>query len=277
MRILTPWWRPGGWPSDSTTPQSVSLRPLSTTASYREGHIPGAVPWSWNEDFQHPLRNDIPDRDGVEALLGRSGIDRDTTVVLYGDQSNWYASFGYWLLTIYGHERMHVLNGGRKKWLAEGRPLRTELPTIAPTTYRANEPDWRHRAMRDDVLASIGQPNRVLVDVRSREEWEGKLLPSWTLATPEGQRGGRIPGAVHIPWELQQNEEGTFKSADDLQALYAAHGVTPDKDVISYCVIGGRSNQAWFALTRLLGYPRVRLYDGSWLEWGALRDVPIER
>lgn len=245
--------------------------------SYGEGHIPGAVAWSWKDDFQHPVRNDLPDRAGIEALLGRSGIGPDTTVVLYGGQNNWYAGFGYWLLTIYGHQRLHLLDGGRKKWLAEGRPLTTDVPTVAPTRYQATDPDWSHRARRDDVLEAIGQSDRVLVDVRSREEWEGKLMPPWTVPNPEGQRGGRIPGAVHVPWERQLNEDGTFKSTEDLRALYEAQGVTPDKEAISYCVIGGRSNFAWFALSRLLGYPKVRLYDGSWLEWGTLRGVPIER
>lgn len=245
--------------------------------SYAEGHVPGAVAWSWKDDFQHPSRNDLPDRAGIEALLGRAGIARDTTVVLYGGQNNWYAGFGYWLLTLYGHERLHLLNGGRKKWLAEGRPLTTDVPEVTPTQYHAQEPDWRHRAMRDDVLACIGRSDRVLVDVRSREEWDGKLMPPWTVPNPEGQRGGRIPGAVHIPWEQQLNEDGTFKSAERLRALYEAQGVTPEKEAISYCVIGGRSNFAWFALSRLLGYPKARLYDGSWLEWGTLRGVPIER
>ena len=244
---------------------------------YGEGHVPGAVAWSWKDDFQHPVRNDLQDRVGIEALLGRSGIGLDTTVVLYGGQNNWYAGFGYWLLTIYGHQRLHLLDGGRKKWLTENRPLTTDVPTVTPTQYRAADPDWSHRAMRDDVLASIGRPDRVLVDVRSLEEWEGKLMPPWTVPNPEGQRGSRIPGAVHVPWERQLNEDGTFKSAEDLRALYEAQGVTPDKEAISYCVIGGRSNVAWFALSRLLGYPKARLYDGSWLEWGTLRGVPIER
>jgi thiosulfate/3-mercaptopyruvate sulfurtransferase len=246
------------------------------STAYGEGHVPGAVAWSWKDDFQHPVRNDLPDRDGIEALLGRSGIGPDTAIVLYGGQNNWYAGYGYWLLTIYGHRRLHLLDGGRTKWIAEGRRLTTDLPTLTPTRYHAADPDWSHRAMRDDVLASIGRPDRVLVDVRSREEWEGKLMPPWTVPNPEGQRGGRIPGAVHIPWERQLREDGTFKSAEDLRALYEAQGVTPEKEAIAYCVIGGRSNFAWFALSQLLGYPHARLYDGSWLEWGTLRGVPIE-
>jgi thiosulfate/3-mercaptopyruvate sulfurtransferase len=213
----------------------------------------------------------------IAALLGRSGIGPDTTVVLYGGLNNWYAGFGYWLLTIYGHTRLHLLNGGRKKWLDEGRPTTTDLPDVTPTQYQPAEPDWRHRALRDHVLDSIGRPERVLVDVRSRDEWNGKLMSPWTVPNPEGQRGGRIPGAMHVPWEQLLNEDGTFRSADDLRALYEGSGITPDKEAISYYVIGGRSNFAWFALSRLLGYPKVRLYDGSWLEWGTLRGAPIER
>jgi thiosulfate/3-mercaptopyruvate sulfurtransferase len=246
-------------------------------ASYDDGHIRGAISWTWAEDFQHPLRNDLPDREGIELLMRRSGVGRDTTVLLYGDLSNWYASMAYWLLTCFGHPRMLLLDGGKKKWMAEGRALTTDVPTVASSDYVAAAPDFRHRAMRDYVLASIGRSDRVLLDVRSRDEYEGKLMPPWTLPNVQGQRGGRIPGAVHVPWESQLREDGTFKSAAELRALYEPLGITPDKEIISYCVIGGRSNQAWFALSQLLGYPNVRLYDGSWLEWGTLRDVPIER
>ena len=173
------------------------------SGSYGEGHIPDAVAWSWKADFQHPVRNDLPDRAGIAVLLGRSGISPDTTVVLYGGQNNWYAGFGYWLLTMCGHRRLHLLDGGRKKWLAEGRLITTDMPTVAPTQYQAAEPDWSHRAMRDHVLDSIGGSDRVLVDVRSRDEWNGKLMPPWTVPNPQGQRGGRIPEASHVPWEQQ--------------------------------------------------------------------------
>jgi thiosulfate/3-mercaptopyruvate sulfurtransferase len=267
-----------GWLAERLDDPTIRIVDVGfDSGTYSEDHLPGAVAWCWKDDFQHPVRNDLPDRSEIAALLGRSGIGPDTTVVLYGGQNNWYAGFGYWLLTIYGHTRLHLLNGGRKKWLAEGRPTTPDVPDVAPTQYQPEEPDWGYRAMRDYVLDSIGHPGRVLVDVRSREEWNGKLMPPWTVPNPEGQRGGRIPGAVHIPWELQLNDDGTFKSADELRALYEAHGVTPDREAISYCVIGGRSNFAWFALSRLLGYPKVRLYDGSWLEWGTLRGAPIER
>lgn len=266
------------WLADRLNDSTVRVVEVGfTSAPFQEGHIPGAVSWSWKEDLQHPVRNDLPDRDGIQALLSRLGISASQTIVLYGGDNNWYAGYAFWLLTIYGHRRLHLLNGGRKKWLAESRPLSQKPPSIETTCYRASEPDWRHRAMRDDVLASIGRPDSVLLDVRSLEEWDGKLMPPWTVPNPEGQRGGRIPGAVHLPWERQLNGDGTFKSADDLRALYAERGVTPDKEVISYCVIGGRSNVAWFVLSQLLGYPNARLYDGSWLEWGTLRGAPIER
>ena len=247
------------------------------TEDYDTGHIPGALAWTWNEDFQHPLRKDIPDKDGWEALLSRSGIANDTTVVVYGAPNNWYGTFAFWLLKIYGHPDARIMNGGREKWTAEGRPLTTEVPTIAPTRYQAQEPDRSIRALRDMVQESLGNPSRVLVDVREPEEYAGKLMPSWKLPQERGQRGGHIPGAVNIPWHMALQEDGTFKPVEELQALYTGKGVTPDKEVISYCVIGGRSNQTWFVLTYLLGYPNVRLYDGSWLEWGGLIGVPIEK
>lgn len=193
-----------GWLAERLGDPSIRIVEAGLdNGAYGEGHIPGSVAWSWRDDFQHPTRNDLPDRAGIEALLGRSGIGPDTTVVLYGGQNNWYAGFGYWLLTIYGHERLHLLDGGRRKWLAEGRSTTTDLPIVASTRYRAADPDWSHRAMRDAVLASIGRPDRVLIDVRSREERDGKLMPPWTVPNPQGQRGGRIPEASHVPWEQQ--------------------------------------------------------------------------
>lgn len=246
-------------------------------SAYDSGHIPGAVAWTWNEDFQHPVRKDIPDKEGFEALLSRSGIANDTTVVLYGTPGNWYATFAFWLMKIYGHGDVRVMNGGRKKWVDEGRPMTTGEPGTAPASYTAKEPDWSIRAMRDLVHDSIGRSDRVLVDVRSPEEYGGQLLPVWKLPNEAGQRGGHIPGAINIPWNMAYKEDETFKPVEELQALYEDKGVTPDKEVIPYCVIGGRSNQTWFVLKHLLGYPKVRLYDGSWLEWGGLIGVPVER
>ncbi len=244
---------------------------------YDSGHIPGALAWTWNEDFQHPIRKDIPDKEGWEVLLARSGIANDTTIVAYGAPSNWYATFAFWLLTIYGHRDVRIMNGGREKWMAESRTLTTDLPAVTPTTYQAQEPDWTIRALRDLVQESIGNPSRILVDVREPEEYRGTLRPSWKFPDEGGQRGGHIPGAVNIPPGMALQDDGTFKPVEALQEIYASQGVTADKEAITYCVIGGRSNQTWFVLKYLLGYPQVRLYDGSWLEWGGLIGVPIEK
>ena len=242
--------------------------------AYAEGHIPGAVSWLWRQDLQQPDRHDVPDQAMWEALLSRTGITPDTTIILYG-KDNWYPGFAYWLLTIYGHRDMRVLNGGRKKWLAEGRPTTTDVPAIAPTAYRAQPPDWRVRARPDTVQQAIADPGRVLVDVRTAEEYRGEHFAPGTPAQ-FGARAGHIPGAVHVPWELTMNADGTFNSAEELRALYKARGVTAEKEAIAYCTIGGRSGQSWFVLSQLLGY-QARLYDGSWGEWGNLLGVPIER
>jgi len=243
---------------------------------YDSGHIPGALAWTWNEDFQHPIRKDIPDKEGWEALLARSGIAKDTTVVVYGAPSNWYATYAFWLLTIFRHQDVRIMNGGREKWEAESRALTTDAPVVTPTTYQGRNPDRTIRALRDRVQESIGNPSRVLVDVRGTDEYRGKLMPSWKLPDEGGQRGGHIPGAVNIPWSVALQDDGTFKPVEALQDLYSSQGVTADKEAITYCVIGGRSNQTWFVLKYLLGYPHVRLYDGSWLEWGGLIGAPIE-
>lgn len=209
-----------------------------------------------------------------EALLSRSGITPETTVILYGP-SSWYPSFAYWLLAIYGHRRMRVLDGGREKWLAEGRPTTTDVPAVAPTASRAAEPDWSPRIRAAEVLAGLDKPGRVLVDVRTPEEHRGEQFAPGTPAQ-FGARAGHIPGAVHVPWEANLHADGTFKPADELRALYAAHGVTAEAEAVPYCTIGGRSGQIWFVLSQLLGY-RTRLYDGSWGEWGNLLGAPIAR
>jgi len=246
-------------------------------SNYDSGHIPGAVGWSWSTDFQHPIRKDLPDKEGIEALLARSNIETDTTIIVYGTRRNGYATFALWLLKIYGHEDVRVMNGNREKWIEEGRPLTTEIPTAASSVYHASEPDWSIRALRDQVLDSIGKPEHIFVDVRTPEEYHGELWDSWKYEAESSQRGGHIPGAVNIPWDMALKEDGTFKSVEDLQALYTYNGVTSDKEAISYCIVGGRSNHTWFVLTYLLGYSKVRLYDGSWAEWSTLIGVPIEK
>ncbi len=244
---------------------------------YNSGHIPGAVGWGWSTDFQHPTRKDLPDQRGMEELLSRSGIANNTTIVVYGTRRNGYATFALWLLKIHGHDDMRVMDGNREKWVAEGRPMTTEMPAIMPSVYKAREPDWKSRALRDRVLDSIGKAECILVDVRTPEEYHGQLWDEWKYPTEASQRGGHIPGAVNIPWNMTIQEDGTFKSVEELQTLYTNNGVTLNKEVIPYCIVGGRSNHTWFVLTCLLGYPDVRLYDGSWAEWGTLIGVPIEK
>jgi thiosulfate/3-mercaptopyruvate sulfurtransferase len=195
----------------------------------------------------------------------------------YDHHRNGYATFALWLLKIYGHGDVRFMDGNREKWIAEGRSLTTEIPAAASSVYHASEPDWSIRALRDRVLDSIGKPERILVDVRTPEEYHGQLWDSWKYQAEASQRGGHIPGAVNIPWDMTLKEDGTFKPVEELQALYINNGVTSDKETISYCIVGGRSNHTWFVLTYLLGYPKVRLYDGSWAEWSTLIGVPIEK
>jgi len=244
---------------------------------YEVGHIPGAVKLDWHVDVQNPLSRDFVDRKGLEKLFSRWGISNDTTIVLYGDRNNWYAAYAYWLFTQYGHKSVKILNGGRAKWEAEGRPYTKEVPQYAATTYHAQEADESIRAFRDQVFAGLNNPNRRLIDVRSPQEYSGELLHMVNYPQEGAQRAGHIPGAKNIPWAVTANADGTFKSTEELREIYASKDVTPDKEVISYCRIGERSAHTWFVLTRLLGYPNVRNYDGSWTEWGSLVRSPIER
>jgi thiosulfate/3-mercaptopyruvate sulfurtransferase len=247
------------------------------TTAYDTGHLPGAVGWNWQRDTQDTLRRDIPDKAALEALLSRSGISNDTTIVLYGDNNNWFATYAFWLLTMYGHERLRLMDGGRRKWVEEGRPLTTDVPQITPTRYTTNGINFRLRALRPFVEGSLNNPARALVDVRSAGEYSGELLAPPNLPQEGAQRGGHIPGAINIPWVQAVAEDGTFKSYDELSKLYGSQGITADKEVIAYCRIGERSSHTWFALHYLLGYPNVRNYDGSWTEWGSAIGVPIAR
>ena len=246
-------------------------------AAYEGGHIPGAVGWHWKEQLETPIRRNVADREQVQDLLSRAGIDPDTTVVLYGDSSNWFAAYAFWLLKYHGHNDVRLLNGGRQKWQAEGRPTSTERPTYPRAEYSGNGLDPKIRALRDFILPRVGKPGVALVDVRSPKEYKGELLAPEHLPQEGAQRGGHIPGARNIVWSEAVREDGTFKSADELKALYAGQDVTPDKEVIAYCRIGERAAHTWFVLKYLLGYPHVRNYDGSWTEWGSLIDAPIER
>lgn len=251
----------------------VSVDPTA----FEQGHIPGAVALNWFSDLEEPLRRDIVGKARLEALLGKAGISNETTVILYGDNNNWFAAYAYWLLKHYGHQDARIMNGGRKKWIDEGRPLTKEATTVTPAQYRAKDPDSSIRALRDFVLESVGKPDRALVDVRSPREFTGELLAPENLPQEGAQRGGHIPGAANIPWGMAVREDGTFKSPEELKSLYEGKGITPDKEVIAYCRIGERSSHTWFVLKELLGYPKVRNYDGSWTEWGSLINVPIER
>jgi thiosulfate/3-mercaptopyruvate sulfurtransferase len=266
------------WVAEHLHEPNVRLVEVSVdTLAYSTGHIRGAVGWSWKQDTQDLVRRDIPDPFAFEDLMARAGISNDTTVVLYGDMDNWFATYAFWLMKYYGHKDVRILNGGRKKWLAENREITLDPPQYARTKYQAQKPNTDLRALRIAVLENLALPDTALVDVRSPDEYAGKLLAPANLPQEGSQRGGHIPGAANIPWSKAVNEDGTFKPADDLHALYAGHGITPDKDVIAYCRIGERSSHTWFVLKYLLGYPKVRNYDGSWTEWGSLIGVPIEK
>ena len=244
---------------------------------YDEGHIAGAVQLRWKDDLQDPLERDLVDRRAFERLLGERGIGNDTLVVLYGDRNNWFAAFAYWYLKVYGHSDARILDGGRQKWIDEGRQLTTEAPVPEARIYLAKERDNSIRAFRSQVIESLGARGRALVDVRSSAEYTGELVAPPGYEQEGAQRSGHIPTAVSIPWASAVRDDGTFKPADELRALYAGHGVTGDKEVTAYCRIGERSAHTWFVLAELLGFERVRNYDGSWTEWGNLVDAPIER
>ncbi len=244
---------------------------------YEIGHIPGSVKLDWHVDVQDAVARDFIDQTGFEKLLSTWGISKQTTIVLYGDKNNWYACYAFWLFSMYGHHSLKVMNGGRQKWEAEGRALTRTMPTITATDYHAQPISDTNRAYRDDVLTGLKDPNRRLVDVRSPQEYTGQLLHMVNYPQEGAQRGGHIPTAKNIPWASAANPDGTFKTAEELRQIYYGKDVTPDKDVISYCRIGERSAHTWFALTYLLGYPRVRNYDGSWTEWGNMVRAPIEK
>ncbi|MEN4012897.1 MAG: sulfurtransferase [Bellilinea sp.] len=243
---------------------------------YDTGHIPGAVRIDWFTALQHPLRRDFLTKQEFEALCSLLGIGNDTTVVFYGDKSNWFAVYTFWIFEYYGHKKRKIMNGGRARWLAENRPLSMEVPGYPPTAYRAKEPDASIRAFRDQVIDQL-QQGLPMVDVRSPKEYTGELLHMPGYPQEGAQRGGHIPGAVNVPWAQAVDEDGRFKPPEVLRELYQSRGVTPDKEVIAYCRIGERSSHTWFVLKYLLGYPRVRNYDGSWTEWGNLVGAPIEK
>ena len=243
-------------------------------SAYDKGHIRGAVKIDWKTELQDPVRRDFVDRVGFEQLLSRKGIANDDTVILYGGNNNWFAAYAYWYFKLYGHENVKLLDGGRKKWELDSRELVTEVPSRPETAYQAKDQDLAIRAFRDEVVDAIG--TKGLIDVRSPDEFSGKLLAPAHLPQEQAQRAGHVPTARSIPWSKAANDDGTFKSDEDLRKLYTEAGVDLSKPIIAYCRIGERSSHTWFALRELLGLPDVKNYDGSWTEYGSLVGVPIE-
>ncbi len=246
------------------------------TGAYDKGHVQKAVGWNWQTQLQDGLRRDITDKKEFEELCSKSGIANDSTVVLYGDNNNWFAAWAFWQFKYYGHADVRLMNGGRKKWELESRPLTTDDPKPVAAKYSAKDPDASVRARRDYVFAALDKGNTYMVDVRSPDEFTGKIIAPPGL--PEtAQRPGHIPGAVNIPWSKAVNDDGTFRSLEELQTLYGGKGVTDDRETIAYCRIGERSSHTWFVLKYLMGLSKVRNYDGSWTEWGNLVDAPIAK
>ncbi|KZS63844.1 thiosulfate sulfurtransferase [Mycobacterium kansasii] len=244
------------------------------TSAYDDGHIPGAIKLDWRTDLQDPVKRDFVDAQQFSKLLSDRGISNDDTVILYGGNNNWFAAYAYWYFKLYGHEQVKLLDGGRKKWELDGRPLSTDAVTRPATSYSAAPPDNAIRAFRDEVIAAIGVKN--LVDVRSPDEFSGKILAPAHLPQEQSQRPGHIPGAINVPWSKAANEDGTFKSDEQLAQLYADAGLDGAKETIAYCRIGERSSHTWFVLHELLGHKNVQNYDGSWTEYGSLVGAPIE-
>jgi thiosulfate/3-mercaptopyruvate sulfurtransferase len=266
------------WAAEHLNDPKVRLIEVDVdTTAYDQGHIPGAVGWNWQTQLQDNVRRDLIQKSALEELLGKSGVSNDTTILLYGDNNNWFAAYAFWQLKYYGHKDARLINGGRKKWAAENRPLTSDAAKVTPTTYHASGPDESIRARKEQIFAAIETKNgSKLVDVRSVDEFTGKILAPPGLSET-AQRGGHIPGAANIPWAQAANEDGTFKSQDALKQLYESKGVNGNGEVIAYCRIGERSSHTWFALKYLLGYKDVKNYDGSWTEWGNLVGAPIEK
>ncbi len=266
------------WVAEHGSDANVRLIEVDVdTAAYEQGHIAGAVGWNWQSQLQQSVRRDVVSKAEMEALLGAAGVSSSATIVLYGDNNNWFAAWAFWQIRYYGHPDVKLMNGGRAKWLAENRPMTTDVPRHPATSYTAADPDESIRAYRDQVLAGVGSGSIALVDVRSPQEFSGELLAPPNLPQEGSQRGGHIPGAANIPWGQAANEDGTFKSADELARLYASQGIDGSRETVAYCRIGERSSHTWFVLTQLLGYPNVRNYDGSWTEWGSIVGAPIEK
>ena len=268
------------WVSDHLRDDNLRLVEVDVdTNAYEQGHIEGAVGWNWTTQLNDTVRRDILSKEQMQRLLGESGIGRNTTVVLYGDNNNWFATYAFWQLKMIGHRRARIMNGGRQKWISEGRPTTTASPSVQRRIYRGSDPDTSVRATREYVLDVATSRNNIgLVDVRAPAEYSGELLAPANLPQEGSQRGGHIPGAANIPWAMAVNEtDGTFKSVDELRDIYGRNGITRDKEIITYCRIGERSSHSWFVLTQILGFAKVRNYDGSWTEYGSIVGAPIEK
>jgi len=266
------------WAADHANDPKVRLVEVDVdTSAYDQGHIAGAVGWNWQSQLQDNVRRDLIDKAALEKLLGESGISNDTTILLYGDNNNWFAAYALWQLKYYGHKDVRLINGGRKKWIEEKRALTTDAVKVAATKYTATGPDESIRARKEQIFAAIDKGKKAqLVDVRSVDEFTGKVIAPPGMSET-AQRAGHIPGAANVPWVQAANEDGTFKSAEALQQLYQSKGIVGGDEVIAYCRIGERSSHTWFVLKYLLGYDSVKNYDGSWTEWGNLIGAPIEK
>ena len=267
------------WVAENLSDPNVRLVEVDVdTEAYDQGHIAGAVGWNWTSQLNDELTRDILSAEQMGRLLGESGIGPDTTVVLYGDNNNWFATYAFWQMRMYGHSDLKIMDGGRQKWVDEGRELTTDAPSVESVSYDAPAPDLSIRATRDYVLDVASTSNNTgLVDVRAPDEYNGTLLAPANLPQEGSQRGGHIPGAANIPWATAVAEDGTFKSVEELQEIYGGAGITGDGETIAYCRIGERSSHTWFVLSQILGYEKVRNYDGSWTEYGSIVGAPIER
>ncbi|PKB79456.1 MAG: sulfurtransferase [SAR202 cluster bacterium Io17-Chloro-G9] len=268
------------WVAEHLNDDNVAIVEVDVdTAAYEQGHVPGAVGWNWTTQLNDTVTRDILSKEQMQGLLGGSGIAKSTTVVLYGDNNNWFAAYAFWQMKLYGHRRLKLMNGGRQKWVDEGRDTSTDVPSPSRRIYRASDADPSIRATRDYVLDVASTRNNVgLIDVRAPAEFSGELLAPANLPQEGSQRGGHIPGAANVPWATAVNEaDGTFKTVEELRDVYLGKGLRTDSETIAYCRIGERSSHTWFVLSEILGFSKVRNYDGSWTEYGSIVGAPIEK
>jgi thiosulfate/3-mercaptopyruvate sulfurtransferase len=267
------------WVMDHLNDKEVRIAEVDydPTANYNLGHVPGAVLFDWKKDINDPVTRNIFSKQTCEDLMQKAGINNNTILVLYGDFNNWFAAFAFWAVKYYGFKDLRLMNGGRKKWLEEDRPISKDIPQYQRGSFKATEPDKSIRAYLNEVKEALDKENIAMVDVRSPKEFTGEILAPPEYPTEHAQRGGHIPGASNIPWSQAVKDDGMFKSAEELKQMYQSKGIIPDKEIIAYCRIGERSSHTWFVLKYLLGYPDVKNYDGSWTEWGNMVDNPIEK